>query len=175
MKRIIFFTACSFFLILGTIPGYANEVEFIWTAQSGYDPVPGFGSLYFIYLGTDENGVFVPTSLISASPILGLPKGSSVQWSTDTPYGPSFQLTGTIQPIASEDFFNFYGDDITLQGQVETVTWYDTFPQEIYTQTGVWTEVTGIPDAGSSAVLLGMALAALGTLPALRRYAFRPS
>jgi hypothetical protein len=163
--------AIIFSLLAASCAQAATEpIYFYWTATgaSQYDA-------YFEYSGgTVANGIFTPTGLISYS--IGTPFGVYTPsqhdpffgFFTDTPFGPSFNLQGTIEPVLFANngidpgYQVFSGNDFGLnfQDDTEQVIAFENGAPSGFTLTGTWTEV--VPDVVNTGLLLAAALGALG-------------
>jgi hypothetical protein len=151
------------------------SVEFDWTPQAGFSQ---YSAMFLYGGGTTVNGVFTPNSLITYS--IGTPFGVStpntgpvISFFTDTPYGPSFQTSGIIEPINYQNnpvdpgFEDFEGNNFSLafQNQKEVVA-----SGQAFVISGTWTEtIVTAPDTANSLLLLGLGLAALGGFHAFPR------
>ena len=183
MNRLYAITLTLAVFTIASAQAYAQilSVEFDWTPQPGFSQ---YTAMFLYSGGTTANGIFTPSGLITYS--FGSPFGTITPathypgfgFLTDTPYGPSFQTQGAIEPInypgnpISPPNQEFEGNnlDMLFQGQTETIAYFDTKLEPHINLTGTWTEtIVTAPDAANSLALLGIALAALGVFHALRR------
>jgi hypothetical protein len=172
-----------------------GPIYFYWTPTGGthYNATGGTPlnqsavaqyDAYFEYSGgTTIGGVFTPTGLISYS--FGTPFGvitpathyPSLNFFTDTPFGPSFNIQGTITPVPFPGSFDPPNQAIAalnlnleFNNQAEITTYFQNGTTLGDDLTGTWTEtIISFPDSSNSVILLGIGLAALGFFHCFRR------
>ena len=141
-------------------------IEFIWT------PTPQLSTFaaYITYSGgTVANGVFTPTGLLDYTfgtvygPVTYQNHDQYFQFLTDTPYGPSFNIQGSITPIAQEEMGDGPSLLMVFNGQQEMV-WSSV---DVLVP-GTWSEVI-IPEPSSALIFALGAPVIIALLKRVRR------